>query len=204
MDSLSTLLQNPAIWRGASPAPVPAVATGWPALDAVLPGGGWPRGALTEIHVDPGVGELSLLLPALARLAQEDRPQVWIAPPWVPYAPALADAGLDLARLLIVQPPGPQLAATLEECLRVEGCGAVLAWPSVLDGRALRRLQLAAAASGACGFLFLTGASRRQPSPAALRLAVAPVGGNLEVTLLKARGVRIRKVLLEESPDIAC
>lgn len=205
MDSLSVLLQNPAIWRGATPAPVPAVATGWRALDAVLPGGGWPRGALTEVHAGAGVGELSLLLPALARIAQEGRPQVWVAPPMVPYAPALDAIGFDLAQLLIVQPPvDADVAWSVEECLRVDGCGAVLAWTPALDGRALRRLQLAAAASGACGFLFPAGDAHRQPSPAALRVAVAPATAGLEVTLLKARGVRTRKVLLEESPDIAC
>ena len=190
MNSLTALLENPAIWRGASQAPVPAVATGWAELDAVLPGGGWPCGALTELFVDEyGVGEITLLLPALARIAAEGRPQVWIAPPMVPYAPALAGAGLDLAQLLVVQPPVEQQAWTAEECLRVDGCGAVLAWLPALDHRRLRRLQLAAAASGACGFLFSPGASRRQSSPAALRLGVAANGDALEITVYKARGV---------------
>jgi len=50
MDALDALLQNPAIWRGGDCAPEPrAIATGYPALDAVLPGGGWPAIALTEI-----------------------------------------------------------------------------------------------------------------------------------------------------------
>ncbi len=190
MNSLTALLENPAIWRGAAQAPVPAVATGWAELDAVLPGGGWPCGALTELFVDEyGVGEVTLLLPALAHIAEAGRPQVWIAPPMVPYAPALAGAGLDLAQLLVVQPPVEQQAWTVEECLRVEGCGAVLAWLPALDHRRLRRLQLAAAASGACGFLFSPGASRRQPSPAALRLGVAANGDTLEITVYKARGV---------------
>ncbi len=190
MSSLTTLLENPAIWRGATQAPVPAVATGWAELDAVLPGGGWPCGALTELFVDAyGIGELTVLLPALARIAAEGRPQVWIAPPMVPYAPALAGVGLDLTQLLVVQPPVDQQAWTAEECLRVEGCGAVLAWLPALDPRQLRRLQLAAAASGACGFLFSPGVSHRQPSPAALRLGVATNGDTLEITVYKARGV---------------
>ena len=193
MNSLTALLDNPAIWRGASQAPVPAVATGWTELDVVLPGGGWPCGALTELFVDAyGIGELTLLLPALARIAEAGRPQVWIAPPMVPYAPTLADAGLDLAQLLVVQPPVEQQAWTAEECLRVDGCGAVLAWLPALDHRRLRRLQLAAAASGACGFLFSPGTNRRQPSPAALRLGVATDGNTLEITVYKARGTGVR------------
>ncbi|MEX0900221.1 MAG: translesion DNA synthesis-associated protein ImuA [Gammaproteobacteria bacterium] len=184
------LLENPAIWRGASQASVPAIATGWAELDAALPGGGWPCGALTELFVDAyGIGELTLLLPALTRIAEAGQPQVWIAPPMVPYAPALAGAGLDLTQLLIVQPPVEQQAWTAEECLRVDGCGAVLAWLPALDHRRLRRLQLAAAASGACGFLFSPGASRCHPSPAALRIGVAANGESLEITVYKARGV---------------
>ena len=193
MNSLTTLLENPAIWRGAASAPVPAVPTGWAELDACLPGGGWPCGALTELFVDAyGVGELALLLPALARIAEAGRPQVWIAPPMVPYAPALAGTGLDLAQMLVVQPPVAQLAWTAEECLRADGCGAVLAWLPALDHRRLRRLQLAAAASGACGFLFSPFAYRRQASPAALRLGVAANGDQLEITIHKARGTGVR------------
>lgn len=179
---------------------MPVVPSGWATLDALLPGGGWPRGALTELFVDAyGIGELSLLLPALARIAADGNPQAWIAPPLLPYAPALAAAGLDIAQLLVVQPPETtQLAWAIEECLRAEGCGAVVAWPRRLDGRRLRRLQLAAAASGACGFLFSPADARHQPSPAALRLGVAPaVDGALEITVFKARGIRPRRVTVQ-------
>jgi len=73
-DALEKLLQNPRIWRGQS------VATGWtglpsgyPRLDEHLPGGGWPRHALTEVLLEHyGTGELKLLMPALARLSQAD------------------------------------------------------------------------------------------------------------------------------------
>src|SRR6185437_16985152 len=99
--ALARLLSHPAIWRGGDCAPEPAsVATGFPALDAVLPGGGWPRGALTELLLErEGIGELRLTLPALARLQAEGRSIVWVTPPYRPYAPALAAAGLDPARL---------------------------------------------------------------------------------------------------------
>ena len=74
--SLDLILENPAIWRGDQYAKVAveSVATGFPELDAQLPGGGWPRAALTELLVNrPGVGELRLLMPALARLAQAEK-----------------------------------------------------------------------------------------------------------------------------------
>ncbi len=99
--ALATVLSNPAIWRGGDCAPEPAaLPSSFPALDAVLPGGGWPGAALTEIVLErEGIGEIRLTLPALARLQAQGHDVVWIAPPQVPYAPALAAAGLDLARL---------------------------------------------------------------------------------------------------------
>ena len=104
--SLAALLSHPAIWRGGDCAPEPAaLATGFAALDAVLPGRGWPGAALTEIAIArEGIGELSLMLPALARLTRERRDIVWVAPPHLPYAPALVAAGVDPARLVIVRP----------------------------------------------------------------------------------------------------
>ncbi|MFP5349540.1 MAG: hypothetical protein ACLGHO_06815 [Gammaproteobacteria bacterium] len=63
--NLAEILLRPDVWRGEAAAPVPAVATGFAALDAVLPGGGWPRAALTEVTFPrPGIGELQLFLPA--------------------------------------------------------------------------------------------------------------------------------------------
>jgi cell division inhibitor SulA/protein ImuA len=86
------------IWRGtdARSAQV-ALPTGFAALDRYLPGGGWPLGPLIEVFVERyGVGELSLLMPALAALtdgggsrASSRKWVAWIAPPFVPYAPAL-------------------------------------------------------------------------------------------------------------------
>ena len=66
---LARLLEHPALWRGRNAARVPTWSTGYPMLDAGLPGGGWPRAGLVEILTpQPGVGELHLLIPTLARL----------------------------------------------------------------------------------------------------------------------------------------
>ena len=67
--SLAEVLTRPDVWRGdqLASAKVPTVASGFAPLDAELPGGGWARGALTEVLADgAGQGECSLLLPALA------------------------------------------------------------------------------------------------------------------------------------------
>ncbi len=185
------LLQYGTPWRGAQPAHVSAgLPTGFSELDALLPDGGWPQGALTELLVSrEGIGALQLLLPALARLSQQRRWIAWVAPPYVPYPPALAAAGVDLSRLLLVHPraSGDGLRA-IEQSLRSGTCGAVLAWPMAVDGPALRRLQTAAAEGNTWGILFRPEQFADQPSPATLRLRVARCQNAVEVSLLKRRG----------------
>ncbi|MBI2290206.1 MAG: SOS cell division inhibitor SulA, partial [Betaproteobacteria bacterium] len=111
MNALSEILAHPAIWRGNRPVAVnsPSLPTGFPALDAALPGGGWPTSALTEILPQhEGICELRILGHALSRLTAQGRFLVWIAPPYLPYAPALRSAGIDLARLIIVRTRSPR------------------------------------------------------------------------------------------------
>lgn len=190
--ALQALLRQPGIWRGDRPElPArPGMASGHAALDALLPGGGWPRGALTElIPRAQGIGEITLLLPALAALSREQRWIALIAPPHLPYAPALAAAGIDLARLLRVRAGnGADALWAMEEALRSGACGAVLAWPGAMAERAQRRLQLAAEAGDCAGFWFTPAAQAASASFATLRLALAPVAGGLEVRFLKRRG----------------
>lgn len=187
--NLQQVLERPDVWRGGHAPPVYAVPSGYAALDAELPGGGWPCAALTEILVPgPGAGELRLLLPALARLSRGDRWIAFIAPPYVPYAPALAAAGVELSRLLLVHPKtrAEQLWA-VETALRAGACAGVLAWPDGLAPESLRRWQLAAEAGESAGVLFAHRAVAG--SPAALRLRLAPAGaGAVDVHILKRRG----------------
>lgn len=108
--SVEELLSHPLLWRGQDDASgSAALATGFDALDRYLPGGGWPLSGICEIFVEHyGLGELSLLMPALAglsnRAAETKQWIVWVAPPFVPYAPALARHGVDLSRILLVHP----------------------------------------------------------------------------------------------------
>src|SRR5688572_16951051 len=191
---LDVVLNHPAVWRGGECArvAVASVPTGFAELDAVLPGGGWPAGALTEIHCErPGAGELQLVMPAAARLTQSGRWLTLIAPPYIPYAPALASCGVRLSRVVLVQP------STVEEslwacgqALRSNGCGAVLAWLERAPERWFRRLQLAVENNDALALLFRPG--RALPaSPAALRLHVSKSQGRTLVRVLKRRGSSI-------------
>lgn len=173
--NLEQILSRPDIWRAGSEASTvqhTGVTTGFAPLDAELPGHGWPRGALTELLPDrEGIGELSLILPALAELTRAGRWVALIAPPHIPYAPALRQAGIDLARLLVLTPEDDRQAGwTMEQCLRNPAVGAAAGWLTPRDPHALRRLQLAAEAGDSLGFLYRAPAVRHNPSPAALRL----------------------------------
>ncbi|WP_305804526.1 translesion DNA synthesis-associated protein ImuA [Stenotrophomonas sp. YIM B06876] len=187
--ALDSLLHERRIWRG-RPVPMPASRqpSGHAALDAVLPTGGWPEAALTEVLVPAdGVGELRLLWPSLARLTQAGERVVLIAPPYIPYAPAWQAAGIELRQLQVVQ--APQLRDALwaaEQCLRSGSCAAVLCWPQLADDRALRRLQVAAESGQTLGFACRPLPAVRNPSPAALRIAIDAQPAQLRV--LKCRG----------------
>jgi len=171
-----------------------ALISGFDELDRRLPRGGWPLGALIELlSVTQGIGELNLFLPALKRLAHSGRYIAWIAPPYIPYAPALLQQGLPLERLLIIytQSLSESLWAT-EQALRCPAVGAVLGWAEHLVDKSLRRLQLAAEAGGSLGILHRPLAAAAEASPAALRLQLQPPpeGQGLDIHILKARGGR--------------
>ncbi len=193
---LSGLLEHPAIWRGRSAARVRTLPTGFAALDAGLPGGGWPQSGLIEILPSCfGTGELSLLLPALAAVTRrpEARWCAWMAPPLQPFAPALAQRGVALERVLVVQPQredaGEKYALwAFEQTLRSGACDVVLGWLRSALPRQIRRLHLAAERGAALGVLFRPPEAARDSSPAALRIALEPAARGARVTLLKSRG----------------
>ena len=180
------------------------LSTGFEELDAVLPGGGWPVGAITELIPEAqGIGELSLLLPALAQLSRAGRYLVWVAPPCLPYPPALERHGLVLDRLLLVQARDARTVLwAAEQALRCPAIGAVLAWPVALDDRRVRRLQLAAETGGSCGLLYRPPAAAQQPSPAALRLRLRALDAGLHVEIQKARGGRTHALVVHPAAAI--
>jgi hypothetical protein len=200
--SLADVLADARVWKlkdasaGHHLSSRPVWSTGRSALDARLPGGGWPMASLVEVLLGaPGLGEVQLFLPALAecqRKADGESPWlVWIAPPHEPFAPALAQQGIELNRLLIVRPASATEALwAAEQALGSGVCAAVLLWLKGTDDRWLRRLKLAAEAGGALGVLFRPERHRFESSPAALRLLLTPGDEEPHLDLIKVQGGR--------------
>lgn len=192
--ALSSLLAGRQVWQGrAAPAPAGGYASGWATLDAVLPNGGWPEASLSEILLPfDGVGELQLVLPALARLAAARRHIAVIAPPYTPCVAGWERGGVSMAQVDVVQAAQPRDALwASEQCLRSGSYAAVLCWPRQADDRALRRLQVAADSGRALGFVFRDRSHAVQASPAALRL---------ELETEPTRQIRVRKCRGSQPP----
>lgn len=182
------------VWRGdeLGSADAAVLATGHGALDAELPGGGWPVGAMTEVlQSSPQLHVWQLLLPALAQAVDtRGGPVVLVGAPHEPFGPSLAAGGLPVEALMWVRSEAS--AARLwacEQALRCADVAAVLAWlPQARVGE-LRRLQLAAAQHESLLFVFRPDAVAQSASPARLRLQVSSAGaGQMDVHLLKRRG----------------
>src|SRR5271155_572130 len=208
--SLDCILADARVWKlkDASAAPArPVWSTGKSALDARLPGGGWPTASLIEVLLDDtGLGEVQLFLPALVECQRGTAQRsssvapwlVWIAPPHEPYAPALAQQGIELGRLLVVRPATATEALwAAEQALSSGVCAAVLLWLKGTDDRWLRRLKLAAEAGGALGVLFRPERHRFEASPAALRLLFALGAAEPRLELLQGQGGRPGPVELD-------
>ena len=177
------------VWRAdevaASAATCAALSTGFAALDAELPGAGWPRGQLIELLADrAGTGELSLLAPALVQTSRERRACVWVLPrsasgpatatqEVLPYGPALQGAGVNLAQHIFVKPGTTREAFwAIEQSLRATHLGALICWlppSSSVDSefRALRRLHLLASQTRSLLFALRGSQCLGAPSPAA-------------------------------------
>ncbi|RCU50808.1 MULTISPECIES: translesion DNA synthesis-associated protein ImuA [Corallincola] len=202
MPLLDPLFDSGLLWQGAAPrvSSCESLATGYAVLDKALDGG-WRRQEVTELLLPRlGIGEVQLLLPAMAALASVDKFQLWIAPPMVPYAPGLLQACLPVEQQLViagVEDMSAQLWSA-EQALSSGACSVVLLW--LLDPAQqpqtsqLRRLQLAAERGQTPLFLFRPQWIRQQAvrdlsSPAPTRLWLeSHSNSQLLVELFKRRG----------------
>lgn len=193
--TLERLLEHPALWRAGQLQKVPATRpSGFAELDAHLPGGGWPEAGLAEFLLGTtGIGELRVLAPLIRTLSREQARWIaWINPPFTPYAPALANLGFDLDRMLVISPRTHQETLwALEQTSRSGSCSLALAW---LDERQLqpkdtRRLQFAAQQGHMLTCLFRPESAAATHSMAELRMQLkSGEPGNLTLDIRKRRG----------------
>jgi hypothetical protein len=197
--SVAELVRLPGVWRGGEleHAAQPSIATGHARLDAQLPGGGWPTGTLSEVlHDGVGIGEVSFLAAALAKAAEGHRMIAWVNAPYLPYAPALAQAGLALERCLVVRPSHREDALwAAEQSLKSGACGAVLLWLGQEVGARrhdeyawLRRLQMSAEAGRSMAVYFRPASAESLSTPAHLRVVLTREAGVLKARIPKRRG----------------
>ncbi|GJM12964.1 MAG: hypothetical protein DHS20C12_13670 [Pseudohongiella sp.] len=195
---IDALIQdNPELWRGCDMAGQGAHgrSTGFSQLDAILPGRGWPERGLMEV-ITPhwGMGELQLLIPLMRSIVEQGKWILWISPPYLLYAPALVQAGINTDQVLVVKLDTSCKDAlwSMEKALQTENCGLVLAWQNWLPAKVLRRLQLAADTGDTLGVLFKHHDSEHSPSPIRLKIQDSycenPGLNESEVTVIKARG----------------
>jgi protein ImuA len=163
--------------------------TGYTTLDTRLQQSGWPLESTIEVLSDGcGLGSMGLFLPAMETLSEQGRWQVFIAPPYIPYAPLLAARGIDTQQVLLVHPQNRQdLLWSTEQALRSSTCSAVFSWLGAhnYSYSELRKLQLAAASGDSLAVLFRPNQAAHNHAPASLRLQMREYR---KVHILKQRG----------------
>ena len=182
-----------AIWRGANleRQASAVVSSGFAALDAEFPGGGWPCQALSEIlSPQPSVVEWRLLGPALRGVVAAGGQIVLVGPPRIPHLPGLRHCGLDDRHLVWVQAEAPaERLWCAEQLVRAGACGALVAWLPQARPEQIRRLQVCAQACQGPVFLFRPASAQHEASAAPLRVvATFGLDWELHVQVLKRRG----------------
>ena len=209
------------VWRAGElgSASAKTIDTGYSALSCVLPGGGWPCGAMTEIlQPQPGRHEWGLLAPALGALQAASAVGliVLVGAPYCPFGPALGARQLDMHRLLNINPnqygqatnDNPAMLWATREALQCADASAVLAWLPEARSAHLRRLQITAQIHNKLLFVFrpLQAQHDSSPAPLRLRLAGVPNAGsavthNLQIDVFKRRGPLLSApVLIDTRP----
>lgn len=188
---------HPSLWRASQLARSHSkcIDTGHMPLSNLLPGGGWPTGALVDLLVQqPGIGEIRLLAPALSKVAE--RKIAFLQPPHAPQALALASMGISPSAALWLKAERTADALwAAEQVLRSGSCGALLMWQQHARPEALRRLHLAAQAGETLCFVFRPVSAAQDASVAPLRLSLRPAPGGLNIGFVKRRGPNIDETL---------
>lgn len=203
-----------AVWRGdqLGRATAPTRSSGFAALDAQLPGGGWPCQGLTELLCpQPGTLAWRLLAPLLRTLCPAGggtrpaaaTPVLLVGPPHPPHPPGLRADGIDERGLVWLQAhTAAERLWTTEQLLKARAPGVLVTWLPQARPEQLRRLQVLAGAAQGPVFVCRPQAAAREASAAPLRLLlrVGAAGADdgpwaLQVDLLKRPGPPLARTL---------
>jgi recombination protein RecA len=190
----------------------PVLPLGISDLDALLPGGGLPRGGVVELSVSGGIALATSVALAACSSAKNEAKLNGSEAPWCAFldpsmtlhAPGVDGAAVDLERFLVVRPSVEALGRTAIRVVESHAFSVVVvdtvgvpgapltvglaSWP-----RIVRRLSVAAEGSNAIVLLITDGEARRSlPLPVALRLELQrPSAEKLSVRVAKERRGRI-------------
>lgn len=169
------------------------IPAGIPELEALLPAGGWPKRGLVEVLVpDEHSDALSLFLPLLARLSQQDRWLGMVVPPYSARARVQLAAGVDAMRIQQINPhKGRSGLWTLESLLRSGNFSVVMAWPGCATELMAKRLDKAAGIGRSLGILFRVETQAGTASRIGLRLQLEADIAGRAVYLLDEQGNRL-------------
>ena len=182
-----------ALWRGTELGAHQnaVVASGFAALDAELPGGGWPCHALTELlQPQTAVAEWRLLAPTLRAVAGRGLDVVVVGPPRHPHLPGLRLVGLDERRLVWIQAEAPsERLWVTEQVVRANAAGLLISWLPQARPEQIRRLQICAQACEGPVFLCRPLAAQHEPSAAPLRVELRfGLDWELHLRIVKRKG----------------
>ncbi|MBB5020461.1 cell division inhibitor SulA [Chitinivorax tropicus] len=182
----------------------PVISSGFATLDRVLPGGGWQIGMVADVLRSPFGGEMALLLPLLATLTQQAKQVYLLAPPYIPYAPALQAAGVDLAHLIWLDPPTSQAGLWATEQIAREPGGAIISWLTHAPSDPQCQRLMRANELGQNVLILIRPLERQlTPTPFKLRLSVSPLPDGTEVQILKRQGAPVvQPIFLQRQDDV--
>ena len=167
------------------------ISSGCPAIDRLLPGGGYIPGTITQWLTPGGLGAdyLSLMV---AKEACRDGGALVVIDPWGQfYPPTAAALGINMGNLIILrsrqgraESQDNDLFWSIDQSLRCPAVGAVWGPLDAIDERWFRRFQLSAESSGCLGLFVQNTDQARQPSWAEVQWLVTenatPTAGTLD------------------------
>ncbi|WP_286267622.1 translesion DNA synthesis-associated protein ImuA [Thalassotalea atypica] len=185
---IQELKKKQLVWQGSrkniQPEQVPS---GYREIDEKLQGG-LPKTGIIDIDTDMGIGELRLMMPYVAQLAQQ-RLVVFINPPAYISAEYLYREGIALAQVIIIQVELEKDALwAAEQCLKSGACCAVIQWYQNLAIHQVKRLKNATNVGESLHVLFKKQQQYALSLPVTLSMKLTTHSKGVNVSIPKRKG----------------